>query len=165
MNKLLTSIAAVAVLTATSAFAQSEYATVLRVRPVYENVKVPAVRTQCYSVNVPVYGQERFDQGSAIAGGIIGGIIGNQIGRGTGNDIATGAGAITGVIIGGRQSNGIVGYRKDTRCEDIIFYEDEERIKNYRITYEWNGIQQEGYTFTRHQVGDKILINISLRSR
>lgn len=165
MNKLLTSIAAITILTATSAFAQTDHATVLRVKPVYENVRVPNSRTQCNSVNVPIYGQERFDEGSAIVGGIVGGVIGNQIGRGSGNDIATAGGAIVGVVIGGRQPSGIVGYRKETRCEDIIFYEEEERIKNYRVTYEWNGIQREGYTFNRYHVGDKILINVSLRSR
>jgi uncharacterized protein YcfJ len=167
MNKLLTSIAIIAVLTATSAVAQSQsdYATVIRVKPMYENVRVPNTRTQCNSVNVPVYGQERFDQGSAIVGGLIGGVIGNQFGQGEGKTAMTGIGAITGAIVGGKQEIGIVGYRNETRCEDIIFYEQEERIKNYRITYEWNGIQRQGYTFNRYQVGDKILINISLRSR
>jgi uncharacterized protein YcfJ len=165
MNKLLTSIAPIAVLISTSAYAQTDYATVIRIKPIYENVRVPNSRTQCNSVNVPIYGEERFDTGSAIVGGIVGGVFGNQIGKGTGNDIATGVGAVTGAVIGGKRSTGIVGYRKETRCEDIIFYEQEERIKNYRITYEWNGIQRQGYTFNRHQVGDKIIINVSLRTR
>tara|TARA_B110000503_G_C6982098_1_gene343670 strand:- start:101 stop:604 length:504 start_codon:yes stop_codon:yes gene_type:complete len=167
MNKLLTSIATIVALTATSAIAQSQsdYATVIRVKPVYENVRVPTSRTQCNSVNVPVYGQERFDQGSAIVGGLIGGLIGNQFGKGEGKTAMTGIGAITGAIVGGKQETGIVGYRKETRCEDIIFYEEQERIKNYSITYEWNSIRQQGYTLNRYQVGDRIPVNISIQAK
>jgi outer membrane lipoprotein SlyB len=39
--------------------------------------------------------------GGALVGGLAGAIIGNQFGGGTGKDLMTGAGAVTGAVIGG----------------------------------------------------------------
>ena len=66
---------------ATSAFAKTQYATVTRVEPNYQNVSVPTSRLECEIVEVPVYSNKRqASTGDVVVGAVIGGAIGNQIG-------------------------------------------------------------------------------------
>lgn len=103
--------------------------------------QIPQTEKVCNFVEVPIYGQETFDQGGAIVGGIIGGVIGNQIGKGSGNDVATGVGAMTGAIIGGKKEGGIVGYRQEERCQLVTTYSTvkEEVYSHSTVTWKQNG--------------------------
>jgi outer membrane lipoprotein SlyB len=94
-------------------------------------VRIPHTQRVCNTVDVPVYGEERFDQGGAIVGGIVGGLLGSQIGKGSGNKVATGAGAITGAIIGGKKDGSVVGYRREEQCHNETTYE-------YRVDTEYS---------------------------
>jgi len=94
-------------------------------------VHIPHTQRVCNTVDVPVYGEERFDQGGAIVGGIVGGLLGSQIGKGSGNKVATGAGAITGAIIGGKKDGNIVSYRQEQQCHNETTYE-------YRVDTEYS---------------------------
>ena len=116
-------LAIVLALTATPALADLNVKT--RIQDHYKDstVRIPHTQRVCNTVDVPVYGEEQFDQGDAIVGGIIGGLIGSQIGKGSGNKVATGAGAITGAIIGGKKDGNIVSYRQEEQCHNETVYE------------------------------------------
>jgi uncharacterized protein YcfJ len=120
---------------ATPALADSVYGTV---EDHYRDhvVTIPHVERVCNTVEVPIYGQEQFDQGGAIVGGIVGGLLGSQIGKGSGNKVATGAGAITGAIIGGKKEGGVVGYRREEQCQNETTYE-----RKYERKYSHSTVQ------------------------
>ena len=120
MKKLLVSL--VVTLLAMPAFASNVNGLV---KDHYKDVvkKVPHTEQVCQTVEVPIYGDGGFDQGDAIIGGIIGGIIGNQVGKGSGKEAATGVGALTGAIIGGKKEDRIVGYRQEEKCQNRTTYE------------------------------------------
>jgi uncharacterized protein YcfJ len=73
-----------------------------------------------------------------IGGAIIGGIIGNQIGDSKGNGAA---GAVIGGLIGNNagKKQGVVGYRKENRCETKYNYTTEEVYSHSTITFYDNG--------------------------
>lgn len=135
--------AALAILVASPAFA--EKARVTNVFDVTQTVtkKIPHTETICSVVEVPIYGQKKFDQGNAIVGGLIGGIIGNQIGKGGGKEAATGVGAMAGAIIGGNNGGkqDIVGYRQEERCKNqtTYSYESSEVYSHSVVEFQHNG--------------------------
>jgi uncharacterized protein YcfJ len=138
--KLFTILATTATLVATPVLAEQVNATI---EDHYRTVtkQIPQTEQVCNIVDVPIYGQERFDQNGAIVGGIIGGVIGNQIGKGSGNDVATGVGAISGAIIGGKKDGGVVGYRQEERCQLRTTYTavTEQVYSHSTITWKQNG--------------------------
>lgn len=155
-----------AVMFATAASAQ-EYATVTNVQPNYVTMTESVPERSCRSVDVPIYGQSQsFNQDSAILGGIVGGIIGNQIGKGDGNKIATGVGAMTGAIVGGKRTQQeVVGYRQEQRCSTTYRQEQYQKLKNYKVRYEWNGVYGTTYTYNNYNVGDQIPVVVSINAR
>lgn len=165
MKSLLTTVAAIAF--ATTAVAQTEYATITKVKPNYQNVSVPQTRTKCQTVEVPIYGSSgQASTGDTIVGAIIGGAIGNQVGGGSGKDAATVLGAIIGADVANKKGgqNQIVGYRQEQQCQDITFHETQERIKNFTITYEWNGVRGRTVTYNNYRVGDRIPVTVSINA-
>ena len=62
----------------------------------------------------------------AIIGGILGGLLGNQFGKGNGKEAATGVGAITGAIIGGKQKPNQGGHT-ERRCTVETRYKELSR--------------------------------------
>ena len=108
-----------------------------KVTDVYQTItrSVPSTERVCYDVEVPIYGQKKFDQGGAIIGGLLGGFIGNQFGSGSGKDAMTGIGAMTGAIAGGQSNEKqIVGYRQENRCEKKTTYtEKTETVYSHSI--------------------------------
>ena len=98
---------------------EDHYRTVVR--------EIPQTERICEMVEVPIYGQDSFDQDRAIIGGIIGGVIGNQVGGGSGKEAATGVGALAGAIIGGKREAGIVGYRQQENCHLHTTYTREQK--------------------------------------
>lgn len=166
MKKLFATVAAICF--ATSAYAQTEYATITNVTPNYQNVSVPNHRTDCKLVEVPIYGgRGQASTGDTVLGAVIGGAVGNQFGGGSGKDAMTVLGAIVGADIankrGGQQQ--IVGYRQEQVCHNVTYYETQEEIKNYTITYKWNGIQGQTITYNNYRVGDRLPIEISIRAK
>ena len=169
MNKLLATVAVISSIGFTlPANAQTEYATVTHVKANYQNISVPNTRQECRTVETPIYGSV---QGNGATGGdvLTGMIIGGLLGKGvTGKDNGAAAGAVFGGIIAAdqKQKNGqaIVGYRQENRCNNITFYETQERIKNYTIRYEWNGVRSRSVTYNQYNVGDRIPVTISINA-
>ena len=168
MKKLLATAAILGF--ATAAQAETRYANITRVEPNYQTVYMNVPRQQCENVDVPVYGNVR-NQGNAgegsLLGMIIGGAIGDAVSGGKGN--ATAGGAIIGGIIGAdRAQNGtrevVTGYRTERQCREVMMREQQREIKNYTITYRWNGISAQSYTYNRYSVGDRIPVNVSINA-
>ena len=74
--------------------------------------------------------------GGAIVGAIVGGVVGNQIGGGSGRDIATGVGVITGAVVGDNMQNAP---RTQQRCTPI--QNSRSVIVGYDVTWEYLGRQ------------------------
>jgi uncharacterized protein YcfJ len=102
-------------------------AKVIATEPVYAN------STQYREVCTPVTETKR-SIGGAFVGGVIGAALGNQVGGGSGNDIATAAGAVTGAAIG----QNVAGDRTVIRnqCTRQAFTIQE--ITQYKVTVEVN---------------------------
>ena len=167
MKKLLATVALIGV--ASTAQAETRYATITAVQPNYQTVYQNVPRQQCQNVEVPVYGTVQ--GGSDAAGGALAGmIIGGLIGKGaTGKDNGAAAGAVIGGIIGAdRAQNGtrqvVTGYRTERQCSEVMVREQQREIKNYTITYRWNGITAQSYTYNRYNTGDRIPVTISINA-
>jgi len=70
----------------------------------------------------------------AIVGAIVGGVVGNQIGGGSGRDVATGVGVITGAVVGDNMQNAP---RTQQRCTPI--QNSRSVIVGYDVTWEYLG--------------------------
>jgi uncharacterized protein YcfJ len=143
MNNYVKSIVAGAVAGVALITVDSAYAGEVTVQDFTKTVvhTIPHTERQCHTVEVPIYGEERFDQGNAIVGGIVGGLLGSQIGKGSGNKVATGVGAMTGAIIGGKKEGGVVGYRQEERCKNNTTYTKEyEEVYSHSVA----GFYHEG---------------------
>ena len=142
MKHFLATLSLVAV-TATPALAESSTA---NIQDHYKTVieQKPYTVEVCKNVQVP-YGQKsEFDQEGAIIGGIIGGVIGNQIGKGGGKEAATGVGALTGAIIGGKKDAGPQGYTTQTQCQIETRYKETERevYSHSTVTFYSDGVKR-----------------------
>lgn len=169
MNKLLATVAVITMSLTTSVSAE-EYATVISVKPNYQNVSVPRYRTDCRVNQVPIYGstQRQASTADTIVGAVIGGAIGNQIGGGSGKDAATVLGAIIGADVANKrttQQQEIVGYREEQICNNVTYYETQEQLKNYTITYKWNGTQGSTVTYNNYRIGDRIPVEVTVRAK
>jgi uncharacterized protein YcfJ len=168
--KILLATAAAIAITTSSAYAQTRYANITRVEPNYQTVYQNVPRTQCENVEVPIYGTVRNGGNAgegALLGMIIGGVIGDAVSGGDGD--ATAGGAIIGGIIGAdRAQNGtrqvVTGYRVERQCSEVMMREQQREIRNYTITYEWNGIRAQSYTYNRYSVGDRIPVTVSINA-
>jgi uncharacterized protein YcfJ len=116
-----------------AAVAQSMHftATVVRTVPIHQ--VVTETLQQCVTETVTPA-----DKGSsgAIVGAIVGGVVGNQIGGGSGRDIATGVGVITGAVVGDNMQNAP---RTQQRCTPI--QNSRSVIVGYDVTWEYLGRQ------------------------
>ena len=165
MKKLLATVAMVCFASTASA---NEFATITKITPNYQNVSVPQYRTDCKIVEVPIYGgRKQASTADAFVGAIIGGAIGNQFGGGSGKDAAAVLGAIVGADVANKKGgqNQIIGYRQEQVCNNVTFYETQEQLKNYTITYEWNGMQGRTVTYNNYRVGDRIPVNVSIQAK
>lgn len=75
------------------------YADVLRADPVFEYIRTPRPREECYDERV-VRREGGDGTAGAVLGAIVGGALGNQVGKGDGRKAATIAGAVAGGVIG-----------------------------------------------------------------
>ena len=113
------------------------------------------------SEDVPIYGANQASTGDTVFGALIGGALGNQVGGGKGKDAMTVLGAIVGADIANKKAGQqqIIGYRQEQSCNNITFYEIQESLKNYTITYTWNGITGRTVTYNNYRVGDRLPVN------
>ena len=151
-----------------AAYAADELATITNVQPNYQTVYRNIPTTSCQDIEVPIYGrtQGQASTGDTVLGAVIGGALGNQVGGGSGKDAMTVLGAIVGADIANKRAGQrqIIGYESQRQCSDVLFYEDQERVKNYTIWYDWNGVQGRSYTFNQYSVGDRIPVSISINA-
>jgi uncharacterized protein YcfJ len=170
MNKLLATVAIIATVSFAASANAQEYATIIKVKPNYQNVQVQRYRTDWRVNQVPIYESVKNGQASTsdtIVGAVIGGAIGNQFGNGSGKDAATVLGAIIGADVADkkpRHSQQIIGYREEQTCNNVTYYEPQEELKNYTIIYEWNGYQGQTVTYNNYRIGDRIPVNISIQA-
>ena len=167
MKKIL--LASVLAFTATSAIAETRYATITSVEPRYQTVYQNIPRTQCQDVEVPVYGTV---QGSGASGGdvLAGMIIGGLLGKGvSGNDQGAAAGAVVGGIIAAEEGNGsrrvVTGYRTERQCSEVMVREEVREIKDYVIHFKWRNARGSAYTYNRYNVGDQIPVEVNIRAK
>lgn len=106
-------------------FAWADTAIKGKVRDHYKTVyeQVSSTSTECYNVDVPVYGTVRKNKAGegALLGAILGGVSGKVI---TGDDGGAAVGALFGAIVGadkgGKKTETVItGYRKERRCDDV----------------------------------------------
>jgi len=167
MKKLLITTA-VLFATATSAFA-TEYARITQIEPRYQTTYQNVPRTQCQDVEVPIYGTV---QGGGASGGdvLTGMIIGGLLGKGvTGKDDGAAAGAVLGGVIAADKGNQtrqvITGYTTERQCSEVMVRQEVNQIKDYRITFEWNGVYGSAYTYNNYSVGQRIPVEVNLRAK
>ena len=159
--------ASLLVATATPALADRQaMATITSVEPNYRTVYMNVPRQQCRNVEVPIYGTIQ-REGNAAEGALAGMIIGGILGKGvTGKDDGAAAGAVIGGIIAadkGNQSQRVItGYKIERQCRQENRYTTSTQIKNYRITYQWDGISARSYTYNKYNVGDRIPVSVSI---
>lgn len=106
-------------------------ADVVRSQPVYQ--VVTETLQQCVTETVTPSDK---GSGGAILGAIVGGVVGNQIGGGSGRDIATGVGVITGAVVGDSMQNAP---RTQQRCTPI--QNSRSVIVGYDVTWKYLGQQ------------------------
>lgn len=151
----------------TQAQAETRTARITHVQPNYTNTQVQVPTTQCQNVQVPVYGTQH-RQGNAGEGALTGMIIGGLIGDAANGRDGAAAGAVIGGIIGanraqqGRTQQVITGYRTERQCSQVMTTQTERQIRNYTITYEWNGVRGESYTYNHYRVGDRIPVTVNI---
>jgi uncharacterized protein YcfJ len=117
-----------------------EYADVLAVEPVKQQIKTP--REVCKDVTVtrqaPVKDQHQI-VGSVI-GAVAGGLLGNQVGGGNGKKIATVAGAVGGGYAGNKVQEGMQNRdtytTTQTRCNTVNDISD--KVVGYNVKYKLN---------------------------
>ena len=106
-------------------------ADVVKTTPVYQVVTETV--QQCVTETVT---PTEKGSGGAIVGAIVGGVVGNQIGGGSGRDIATGVGVITGAVVGDNMQNAP---RTQQRCTPI--QTSRSVIVGYDVTWKYLGQQ------------------------
>ena len=117
-----------------------EYADVLAVEPINQQIKTP--REVCKDVTVtrqaPVKDQHQI-VGSVI-GAVAGGLLGNQVGGGNGKKIATVAGALGGGYAGNKVQEGMQDRdtysSTETRCNTVNDISD--KVVGYNVKYKLN---------------------------
>jgi len=104
---------------------------------------VPYYKTECATVEVPIYGTTT-QQGNAAGGALAGMIIGGILGKGaTGDDKGAAVGAIMGGLVGAdkgakpKTGQVITGYRKQRQCQKVEHWRNEQRRTYDYSTISW----------------------------
>ncbi len=154
------------IFTCSTAFAQTELATVTSVVPNYEIQKTNVPSTRCTEVQVPIYGSvqgQGASGGDVLAGALIGGILGKAL---TGDDNGAAFGALAGAMTNAESKKQnqqvITGYKTENRCQQVYSVEMQKVLKNYKITYQWNGHYGSSYTYNVYNVGDVIPVTVRI---
>lgn len=118
-----------------------DWADVLSVDPVYEEVRSDRPREECYDTEVERRDSRGNNGAGTVLGAIIGGALGNQVGKGDGRKAATIAGAVIGGAIGNDAARGDDYYYTEpqTRCRTVYEPYSERRIAGYDVQYRYRG--------------------------
>jgi uncharacterized protein YcfJ len=141
------------------------YADVLRVDPIYENVRVNQPREECYDAEVN-RSTGRYDNTATgtIVGALIGGALGNQVGKGSGRTAATVAGVVVGGAVGREvdaKDNPSGSYRSvETRCRVVEAGYEERRIVGYDVEYRYRG--EVFFSRLGYDPGEKLRVRVSV---
>lgn len=111
-----------------------DYARVVRVKPVYQDLNRPV--NVCNQVAYPEAPQNNNVAGEVI-GGVLGGLAGHQIGRGHGNTAATIAGALGGAYLGNRVANNTQPQGPQQDCH--IQYQYGRQMIGFATTFRYGG--------------------------
>ena len=100
--------------------------------------------------------QQSSFNGGAVMGAVIGGAIGSRFGEGTGKQLATGAGAATGALLGNsiHQMQNPVQAQGQQVCQNVF----ETRIVGYSFIAQYEHIQVQGFMRRQPQIGDDVEI-------
>jgi len=153
-----------------------DFARVVDVQPVYDDVRVPEPREVCWNEPVtyaePRYTQYRPRSGTQeVVGGIIGGLIGNQFGHGDGRAAATIAGVALGASVArdserrGYYDGYAPRYQRtvnERRCEVRNDHRRERVLVGYDVTYDYKGTV--GHTFSERQPGTEIRVRVDVQA-
>lgn len=153
-----------------------DFARVVDVQPVYDEVPISTPRRVCWNEPVTYTSAPRYtryrprNEAPEIVGGIIGGLIGNQFGHGDGRAAATLAGFALGSAVARdaeRRDRYEYGYApryertvSERRCEVREDYRQERQLVGYDVTYDYNGTV--GRTFTERQPGTEIRVRVAV---
>jgi len=157
---------------------RTDYAKVVKVKPIYEEVVIRTPRESCW--NERVVRRDRFrDSGvrshtPVVLGAILGGVLGNELGH---HKKSQKVGAVLGGLLGASIGRDI-GHRRfyrhrghhwdrnnhysvqERRCEVSYDVEHEEKLVGYRVTYRYGG---ETYrTRLDHDPGDRLKVRVSV---
>lgn len=146
-----------------------EYGKVVKVTPIYREVKVTTPVKECWQEPVTRTRSVRHGSHSAggtLAGGLIGGIIGHQFGNGRGKKLATAVGTIVGAQLGHDAAKGshasshgsYTAYESFCEVENQVRYE--EVLDSYRVTYRYKGNKYQ--TNMPYDPGKKIKLRVSI---
>ena len=153
-----------------------DFARVVDVQPVYDDVRVPEPREVCWNEPVtyaePRHTQYRPRSGTQeVVGGIIGGLIGNQFGHGDGRAAATIAGVALGASVArdSERRRYYDGYApryqrtvNERRCEVRNDHRRERVLVGYDVTYDYKGTV--GHTFSERQPGTEIRVRVDVQA-
>lgn len=145
-----------------------DYAKVVSVTPAIRYVTVTTPVKECWEEveHYTVRNREPGRAGKTLFGAIVGGVIGHQFGGGSGNDVATIAGALIGASAANNSYRGS-GYstteysRPVKRCETKYQSHQEERIDGYDVIYSYHG--RKYATRTPFDPGKKLKVRIDVR--
>lgn len=155
-----------------------DFARVVDVQPVYDEVGYAEPRRTCWNepvtyVEQPRYVRHRRSDTPEILGGIIGGVIGNQFGSGSGRAAATVAGVALGASVARdnqrHRYDDAYGYGPryertvtERRCEVREDYRRERQLIGYDVTYDYKGAI--GRTFSEREPGTEIRVRVAVEA-
>jgi len=171
LKKVTTLFIAATLVAAPLAFASHknnyDYAKVVSVEPITQNIRISTPRQECWQEQVSHYEQPQYRSATpTIVGAIVGGLIGNELGH---NKDAKKAGVLAGSVLGGSIGRDIgrkhAGpgqryYTTEQRCETYQDFHNEERITGYHVGYKYHG--NIYHTRTQNHPGDRIKVRVTV---
>ena len=136
-----------------------EYANVLAVEPVNQQINTP--RKECHEVAVTHRRavQDQHQVAGTVIGAVGGGLLGHLVGGGRGNTLATVAGAVGGGYAGNKvqehMQNGDTYTTNENRCTTVN--DVSSKVAGYNVKYELNG--QVNQVKMDHNPGAKIPVD------
>ncbi len=121
------------------------FADVLRVDPIYQEIRDARPREECYDEEVTRVERGGGDPtGGTVVGALVGGALGNTVGRGDGRRAATVAGAVIGGAVGRNVDRNNGGPPREytdvrTRCRVVDDVAQRRELVGYDVEYRFRG--------------------------
>jgi len=145
-------------------YAYDGYARVVAARPIYRSVAIEVPVESC-QVETVAYRERR--GGDSFGGTVVGGLIGAAIGKEIGHSgHATAAGGLIGAAIGNdiaRGGRSTTRYEDREVCRTAYRTEYQRELVGYDVSYSYDN--RIYHTETRRHPGDRIAVDVSIRSR